>query len=220
MKTTNRMFVGGCMVVLVAALAACNSTKGYDRAGATVATMEQLSEELATGKTQMDTVMDTLGKIQETAETDPRPAFQEFTKAISALESTASRARSRADSLRNQTTAHYETWEKELMTMGSGDLKDQAEGRLEKARERFGKLDESLRAVGEAYDPVMAEVKDLRTYLENDMNPSGIKSASSTIKKLGTSGDSLKKKADAAIAEIEEITSAVNPKQGELPTEK
>jgi len=219
MKTRTRMYLALSVALAAVVATGCKST-GYGRAGATVATMEQLSAEIETGKEQVDAVLASLGRIQETASTDPRPAFQEFSKNVGSLDKTSSRARKRAESLRSQSSDHYDTWEEELQTMSSSDLKEQAETRLAKARDRFDELDESLRALGEAYEPFMAEVKDLRTFLENDLNPSGIAAASGTIKKLDKSGAALKKKADSVVAEITTIREAVNPKQGELPTEE
>jgi hypothetical protein len=200
------------------ALTGCKST-GYDRTSGTVSTMEQIVKDLNAGKQQIDKTVASLKRVVETADTDPRPAFQEFSKDVTTVESIASRVRGRAESMRKQTDAHYAAWEKELTKMSSEDLRDRSQERMDLMKKEFAKIDEAFQKTSEAYDPFIADLKDVRLYLEQDLNPTGIKSASDVIKKTEKDATTLESRVDKAISVIEEVKKKVAPLQQAPPAE-
>ena len=57
-------------------------------------------------------------------------------------------------------------------------------------------LSQTGRTAGEAYDPFISNMKDIRTYLSNDLTPGGVKRLEPTIEKARRDGAALQKALD------------------------
>src|SRR5262245_20155625 len=80
-------------------LSGCGTTSGYKQADKTGAGIADFREELINGKKAIDATVKSLGDIAATATTDPRKAFEQYSKAVANLESTAEKVRKRADNM-------------------------------------------------------------------------------------------------------------------------
>jgi len=205
------------LVVAVSSLAGCK-TSGYDRADAAVSSLNDLSTEGIRGQQQINKTIASLERIQATADSDPRPAFDAFKSDLATLQSIAATARSRGNSLRERAKAHYTAWEAELRQISSDELRARGEERLAKARARFEELSKKWQEAGEAYNPFETDLKDLRIALEHDLNPSGIKSHGDLIKKAKKDGDTVIERIDKALVVTREIRQEMEAQRSAAPS--
>jgi hypothetical protein len=61
---------------------------------------------------------------------------------------------------------------------------------------KLGDLSQTGKTAGDAYDPFIRNMKDIRTYLSNDLTTSGIKKIEPTIEKARRDGAALQKALD------------------------
>src|SRR5437879_12968242 len=92
-------------------LAGCGSTSGYKQADKTGAGIAEYREEILAGKTAIDATMKSLGDIAASANTNPRKAFELFSKDVKNLESIAAKIRKRAESMKEQGQNYFSRWE-------------------------------------------------------------------------------------------------------------
>ena len=62
-----------------------------------------------------------------------------------------------------------------------------------------------------AYEPFMRDLKDLGTYLSNDLTPAAIQAAGPVFEKVKASGQVLKQKLDALKREMDDIAPEISP---------
>ena len=102
MKTTSLHRIAFTLTTLAAAalFTGCGSTAGYKQADKTGAGIAEFREEIMKGKKAIDDTMKALDQIAASATTDPRKAFEQYSKNVANLESAAARARKRGQDMR------------------------------------------------------------------------------------------------------------------------
>jgi uncharacterized coiled-coil DUF342 family protein len=176
-------------VVPLLLLGACQTT-GVDQTAAATATMKEIRTQLNRAPNTMDTVvykLEDLGKDGNMTQ-----QFNAYCKAVDAMDSHAAVVRDLRQDFQKQRDAFTKDWAKRLEKITDAELRKQAADRRDKALAVFTKLGEEADQVKAKFDPWMASIKDLRTYLENDLNASGVKSVESRIQQAKTSATEIK----------------------------
>jgi chromosome segregation ATPase len=192
---------------LALVLAGCQSS-GSDKSASTVSSLDALKESLTAleeSVTEVVTSLETLGA----GAGDMQAQFKAFAKDVDTVEKRSSKVKSASESLRKQRDAFMSSWEQDLATIENADLRERGMKRHKDAATRFADLDTANAKRAEAFDAWLASVKELRTYLSNDLNPAGIKGVSSTIKSISSDAQKIKKAADDAIAKLDKAAEAM-----------
>lgn len=206
-------------VVVLAALTAgvtmllsgCGTTSGYQQADKTGAGIADLHNELVNGKKAIDGTMKTLGEIATTAATDPRKAFEQYSKAVANLESTSEKIRKRAEAMKAQGAAYFKQWETELSQVNNQDIRKLAETRKAKLQETFDNIRKYTEPLKTQFAPWMASLKDLQKYLSNDLTIAGVDAAKGLFTKASTEGLEVQKSMDALLAELNTVSATLTP---------
>jgi hypothetical protein len=69
---------------------------------------------------------------------------------------------------------YYQTWQKELSGMNNEQLKSISAARQAESLATYEKVAGGYQGVVEAYKPFLKDLKDIQTYLNNDLTPGGI----------------------------------------------
>ena len=158
--------------------------------------------------------MTALGNIVETANTDPRKAFEAFKKAVANLESTAKDIRSRGESMQARGAAYFEDWEKELAGVSNPEIRKLAEERKMKLQQAFAEIRTHSEPLKVQFSPWMSDLKDLVTYLGNDLTIAGVDAAKGLFKKTTAEGLEVQKSMDSLVHELTSIAAAITPAKG------
>jgi hypothetical protein len=204
----------GLLIALVAGatlFSGCGTTSGYKQADKTGAGIAEFREEIVKGKTAIDATMKSLGDIAATANTNPRKAFEQYTKDVNNLESTAATIRKRAQSMKEQGQTYFKQWEQELATVSNPDIRKLAEQRKAKLQETFESIRKYSEPLKAQFDPWMSNLKDLQKYLGNDLTVSGVDAAKSLFTKTTEEGLDVQKSMDALLAELNTVAATITP---------
>ena len=87
-------------------------------------------------------------------------------------------------------------------------LAEERKAKLWAAFEGIKKVAEPLRA---QFDPWLSDLKDLQTYLSNDLTIAGVDTARNQFTKAKADGLEVEKSMDALVAELNSIAAAVTP---------
>src|SRR5262245_53135534 len=115
----------------------CSTTAGYQHADKTGAGIAEYRDEIVNGKKAIDDTMGSLSAIAATANTDPRKAFQQYSKNVAHLESTAAKVRKRAQAMREEGAAYFKQWETQLSQVNNAEIRNLAAQRKAKLQETF-----------------------------------------------------------------------------------
>jgi len=112
-------------------------------------------------------------------------------------------------------SAEYQTkWQEEMSKVSNPDLKAAAQARAAKVRGNYEMISAKASDTSAAYQPFMADLKDLQTYLSNDLTPAAVQAASPVFQKVNASGQVLKQKLTALRQELANVASDMSSSTG------
>lgn len=193
------MFVTGC------------ATSGYQKADQTGKGIAEFRNELVNLKKSVEASLASLSQTTETAVTDPRKAYQTFAKSIDNVEEARARVGKRAAEVKAAGDAYFKQWELELANITNPEIRKLAEERKAKLNEIFGKLRPMLEKARSDFDPFLSDLKDLRSFLGQDLTIGGVDAAKDIIKKTREHGVELEKSLDGLIGEMNSISAQITP---------
>ena len=192
-------------------LIGCGTTAGYKQADKTGQGIADFRQEITKAKQAVDDTVSALGQVAVTANTNPREAFQTFSKSLANLESAAERARKRADDMRAKGQAYFNQWQQEMAQVKNPDIRKLAEERKAKLQASFDNIKKYTEPLKTQFDAWMSDLKDLKTYLGNDLTVTGVDAAKSLFAKAQSEGFEVQKSMDALIAELNTVAATVTP---------
>jgi hypothetical protein len=189
----------------------CGTTSGYKQADKTGAGIAEFRDEIVKGKAAIDATMKSLGDIASTANTDPRKAFEQYSKDVANLDSTAAKIRKRGQDMKEQGQAYFKQWEQQMASVQNPEIRTLAEQRKAKLQETFDKIKLLTEPLKAQFDPWMSDLKDLQKYLSNDLTVAGVDAAKPQFTKTQTEGVEVQKLIDGLIAELNTIAATITP---------
>jgi hypothetical protein len=167
---------------------ACKTAEVHDRASTTADSVVAVGG--AAGQTQLhlDNTLAALEQIAATAKQDPLPAFKTFADSFDAFGRHLADLTEKRKSLETESMAWFTDFEKQNAAIQDPDLRKQGDQRLADFRTKVG-------GVSGQVDNLMAEtlslqghLKDVRTFLGNDLTPAGIANVAGRITSYGKDG--------------------------------
>ena len=213
MQTKRIQNIKQAAVIAAAALllAGCGTTAGYKQADKTGEGIARFREDIVTGKQAIDQTVTALGQVQVTADTNPRKAFQAYSKAVDNLDSAAANVRKSAQEMQAQGQAYFANWEKQLAAIQNEQIRTLAVQQRAKLQETFASIKRVAEPLKTQFDPWMSDMKDLQKYLSNDLTIAGVDAAKTLITKTQNEGREVQKSMDALVAELNSVAAAITP---------
>ena len=201
-------------------LAGCGTTSNYKQADKTGEGIATFREEILNGKKAIDQTMKSLGAIEASAATDPRKAYEQYSKDVANLDSTANRIRKRGQDMKEQGQAYFAQWESQLAQVKNPEIQKLATERKAKLKETFENIKNLTEPLKAQFEPWMSDLKDLQTYLGNDLTVTGVDSAKSLFAKTHASGTEVQKSMDALVAELNTISATITAAKAQQASAK
>ena len=180
---------------LVALVATGCARTGFDRSANIADTMSKQVTGLQEAKPQVDAMLASLEGLTR-AEGDMRPAFKKFSETLGDTEKAAARARKSSQTLREKEAEYFAEWQRQAAEITNPQIKAATQARQAEVKRNLESLSQTGRTAGEAYEPFISNMKDIRTYLSNDLTPGGVKRLEPTIEKARRDGAALQKALD------------------------
>jgi predicted nucleic acid-binding Zn-ribbon protein len=197
-------------------LTGCKSA-GYKQADKTGEGIATFREEIVNGKKAIDATMQALSQVATTANTDPRKAYENYCKQVSNLESTAARIRKRSEEMRARGKAYFDQWKEQLATVKNPEIQQLAKEREAKLSETFDNIKTVTEPLKAQFDPWMSELKDLQTYLSNDLTIGGIDAAKNLFAKTQKEGTDVQSSMDKLITELNTLAATITAAKAPPP---
>jgi hypothetical protein len=192
-------------------LAGCGTTAGYKQAEKTGASIAEMRTEIVSSQKAIDQTMLALEQVAATANANPRKAFEQYAKSLDNLKSAADKARKRGEEMKARGQAYFKQWEQELAEVKNPAIRQLAEQRRAKLQAAFDSIQQYAEPLKEKFDPWLSDLKDLRSYLSNDLTIGGVDAAKSLFAKTQTEGVEVQKSMDALVGELNTVAAALTP---------
>jgi|RhiMethySRZTD1v2_1073278.scaffolds.fasta_scaffold806765_1 chromosome segregation ATPase len=210
MRTTR--FGGFAAVIIVISLslaAGCSSSGRIGESEKAVEGFGNTKEAVTKAQAQVDKATTALDQLA--AGGDLQKAFANYNNAVEDLEKTGAGAKKRADAMRKNVNAYVERWQKEMETMNDPTLRASLEQRRQAVSANFGRVQEAAQGVREAYQPFLAQLKELQRALAVDLSPAAIPGMRPSMDKAKTQASTLKQKISALSSELDRISAGLSP---------
>jgi predicted nucleic acid-binding Zn-ribbon protein len=205
-----RQTVKVSVVAVLFAMMGCASDAGRERSGKAVGGLKATRDELAAGRKQIDEVLAALDSLQN-AQGDLRPAYNKYKDEVKQTEDKAKDIRARAADMRARADEYQQKWQEEMSKVSNPDLKAAAQARSARIRERYSAIAAAADEVRTAYQPFIKDLKDVQTYLSNDLTPAALSAARPVFDKARSAGQKLQAKADTLATEMNDVAADLSP---------
>ncbi len=193
MKLLNRTYTWHCALMIIAALGitSCASTS-MQRSQDTRTTMETMDNDIQEASRQLDATGASLDELMRPSQTDVKQAFESYKNNVEKMEAMEKKFAKHADQMKAQGNNYFEEWKKEGSEYSNPKIQQLSDQRRAELRNVYDKIAENSIGVDEAFKTYVSDVKEIQTFLSNDLTTKGISAISPTSKKVVSDGDNLK----------------------------
>ena len=177
-------------MMMITLLASCASNPKSAKA---VSGLKDLREELTDGDKQIDNVLASVNALSN-AGGNLKPAVDDLEDQIKATEKQSRIIRDRYTDMRERAAEYQTNWRDDAQAYDSPELRQAADARADRVRAHYDHIADLGREARDAYGPLIKNLKELHSYMENDMTPASLQAAQPMIDKVNANGATLKQR--------------------------
>lgn len=200
-RTTRATIIATLLLVAITGLSGCVTT-GMQRSEKTGITMKAVESDIQQAVAQVDVTAASLENLTRLNQPDEKKAFEKYSADVSKMESLGKRMFEHADKMSAQGKEYFEEWQKQGDSYANTEIRALSEQRRADMGAVYVKISESSVGVKGAFKDYMSDIKEIRTYLSNDLTPKGVEAITPIAQKAVRDGDSLKDSAKAVLSAI------------------
>jgi hypothetical protein len=186
---------GACMIAVFAAavlsMSGCAST-GIQRSEKATTTMQTMDNDIKLVVVQLDATGASLDELTKPGQSDFKKAFVSCTNNISKIETMEKHFAIHADEMKDRGKDYFDEWRKEGDKYNNQQIRELSDKRRAELGEIYGKIAESSIGVKGPFKAYVSDVKEIQSYLSNDLTPKGIESIAPVSRKAVEDGEKLK----------------------------
>jgi chromosome segregation ATPase len=191
--------------VLLLAVAGCKSTTEAESAAQTMRDMKQALNDAPEKITAVSTTLEELAKEGG----DMKAEFAKFSGNVDALTRHRDSIRALRKEVEGSRSTFTAAWEERMKNIKDEELRKRAEERRSAVITEFGELTKIADSGREEFEPWMQTVLDVRTYLENDLNPTGVASVRDKVRTVRDGAASVNKKIGTVVASLDKMSQSI-----------
>lgn len=194
MKLINKTLVPrlALFIIVVFGIAGCAST-GMQRSEDTRTSMETMDNDIQEASQQLDATGASLDELMRPGQTDLKQTFDSYSKNVEKMEAMEKKFAKHAEHMKAEGIDYFDEWEKEGTEYKNPQIQKLSDERRADLGEIYDKIAENSIGVDEAFKDYISNVKEIQTFLSNDLTPKGIDAITPISEKVVSEGDSLKK---------------------------
>jgi methyl-accepting chemotaxis protein len=171
------------------ALFACKSSDSGQDTGSSIT---KAADQIDLGIKQLEATMLSLHDLTDRPAADLTVQRSAFEKNLSELEGTAKEVSETSAEMQAKGQAYFAQWEQQVASIQNEDIREQSADRRKTIEATFTKVRKEYEESKESFDPVLNDLRDIRTALRADLTLNGIDSLKSTVKKVDKNANKAK----------------------------
>jgi len=193
-----------CLLGTASLVGGC-ATTGMDRSESTSSSIQDVDSEMRKMVVQIDLTSASLESLVKSDQSGLKKAFDAYSDNVSKLEKEGNRAIKRLDEMKLNSREYFAEWEKQGIAYKNPEIRELSEERRLKLAEIYARIPAANAGVKVSYLAAMADLKEIRTYLSNDLTPKGIEAITPVATKTIQDLESLKVSLYPVISALDEI---------------
>lgn len=206
MKLRNYSFAFCTMILLgtAAFLGGC-ATTGMDRSVKTSNSIRDVDSDIRKMFVQIDVTAASLDALVAPGQQDVKKALKTYTHDLDTLEHEGKRALKHIDEMREHSTEYFGEWEKQGGEYKNPEIRELSEERRIKLAAIYARVPAAGAGIKVAYNAYLTNLKEIKTYLSNDLTPQGLITIDPIAKRAIQDKETLKSSVQPLLAAMEEI---------------
>ena len=195
-------FLGGC------------ATTGMDRSEKATNSMRDVDTEIRKLIVQIDVTGLSLDTLVNGSAQNLKKNFDSYADNVSKLENNGNREIKRMEEMKANSREYFAEWEKQGTAYSNPEIRELSDERRNNLAAVYARVPESASGVRGAYFDYLKDLKEIKTYLGNDLTPKAIEAITPVTQKSAQHKENLKASFRPIIAALDEIKSELyNKKQ-------
>ena len=192
------------LMAIFAALVLVGCTQQTEMPPQVTSGLDNLRSQLIKGKAQVQMTSNAARDLTTRAQAQVGPQIDALQREIAAMDKLATDSRAQYATSEEKAKAYFSEWEKQLATMDR-DLSVAGKDRQLDAQRSVDKLKEKVEDLRAEFRPYMKSLTEASKYLQGDPTSAGVKVATPSLNNALEKENTLMKKADAVVAQIDSM---------------
>lgn len=151
-----------------------------------------MANDIQEASRQLDATGTSLDELMRQGQTDVKQAFESYKGNVEKMETMEKKFVKHAEQMEAQGNNYFEEWKKEGSEYKNPQIQQLSDQRRAELGEIYDKIAENSIGVDEAFKAYVSDVKEIQTFLSNDLTTKGIFTIGPTSEKVVSDGDNLK----------------------------
>lgn len=186
-------FLGGC------------ATTGMDRSVKTSNSIRDVDSEIKKIMIQMDATSKSLDALVVAGNPDLKKTFNAYSDQLDKLDNEGKRVLKRMDEMKSHSKEYFAEWEKQGVAYKNPEISALSEERRTKLAEIYARVPAAAAGVKSSYLSYLTNLKEIKSYLSNDLTPKGIETINPVAKKSVEDMAALKESLQPVVTALDEI---------------
>jgi len=182
-------------------LASCETT-GMERSENTNTTMQAVENDYRRALAQVEVTGASLDDLVKPGQSDVKKAFEKYSDNVDKMEDLEKPLFEHADKMTAQGKEYFAEWRTEGSAYTNQQIQALSEQRRADLSLVFARISESSIGVKGAIQAYMSDIREIDTFLSNDLTPKGVEAITPIARQAVTDGDSLKDAIDPVLSAI------------------
>lgn len=190
MIPTKQYFLFGTLLLAFIGIGGCNSTS-MERSNAARISLQTMDSDIQSTIRQLDITGRSLDKLMSASQSDLNKAFGTYSDNVSQITSLEEKFDRHATEMTTRGTDYFEEWQKEGTEYKNPRIQQLSDQRRAALGENYDTIAKNSIGVNEAFKTYVSDMKEIQTFLSNDLTAKGISAIAPTSQKVISEGDSL-----------------------------
>jgi chromosome segregation ATPase len=174
--------------LVLLSLLACKTT---DKSAATGESITKAADQIERGIQELDATVAALHDLTEKP-ADMAAQRKTFEKALGAAEKTAASVSETAADLSAKGQAYFQEWDLQLASIQNEDIRERSADRRKAIEASFSELQEQHGEAKTAFEPLLSDLRDMRTALKADLTLEGVDALKPEVKDIDKEAKSVR----------------------------
>jgi len=192
LKRTNHFvpFLFTLLAIVVLVTVGCDSN-GIQRSDKATTTMQTMDDDIKLVIVQLEATGASLAELTKSGQSDVKKAFELYSDNVSKIEKLEKDFAKHAEEMKVRGADYFDEWQKEGDKFENPEIQALSEQRRKELGEIYGKIAENSVGMDEAFKAYVSDVKEIQSFLSNDLTSKGIEAIAPIARKAVTDGNRL-----------------------------
>ena len=186
-------FLGGC------------ATTGMDRSVKTSNSIQKVDSDVRKIILQSDVTATSLDSLVKAGQPDLKKSFDTYSDNLAELDSQGKQVLKHVEEMKAQKTEYFAEWEKQGDVYINPRIRELSEERRNKLAEIYAQVHTAGAGIKNAYLAYLTDLKEIQTYLSNDLTPKGVEAIAPVANKTSQDLDVLRTSLKPLISALDGI---------------